>query len=201
VRQPACAHFISQQIATYFVADDPPPQLVHRLEQTFERTDGDIKAVLRTLFLAPEFDSALGTKFKDPMRYVLSAVRLAYDRQSISNTRPILNWLSALGEAPYARQTPDGYGLTQAAWASPGQMSRRFEIARTIGNGNAGLFDPEDAGALSLPSGGFPQLSSRLYFDAFEPFLSVTTRTALGRATSQQEWNTFLLASPEFNYE
>jgi uncharacterized protein (DUF1800 family) len=157
--------------------------------------------VLRALFLAPEFDSALGTKFKDPMRYVVSAVRLAYDRQSISNTRPILNWLNALGEAPYGRQTPDGYGLTQAAWASPGQMSRRFEIARAIGNGNAGLFDPEDGGASAPVSGGFPQLSSRLYFEAFEPFLGATTRTALGRANSQQEWNTFLLASPELNYE
>jgi uncharacterized protein (DUF1800 family) len=199
VRQRACAHFISQQIATYFVADDPPPQLVQKLEQTFQRTDGDIKAVLRTLFLAPEFEMALGTKFKDPRRYVLSAVRLAYDQRTITNTRPLLNWLNALGEAPYGRQTPDGYPLTEAAWASPGQISRRFEIARTIGSGNAGLFDPEDGSAATTT--GFPELSSRVYFEAMEPFLSGSTRLALSRASSQQEWNTFLLASPEFNYE
>ena len=46
------------------------------------------------------------------MRYVLSAVRLAYDGRTISNTRPLLDWLNALGEAPYGRQTPDGYPLT-----------------------------------------------------------------------------------------
>jgi hypothetical protein len=40
-----------------------------------------------------------------------------------------------------------------------------------------------------------------LYFEAVEPFLAVSTRAALDHANSQQEWNTFLLASPEFSYE
>ena len=35
VRQPACAHFISRELAIYFVADDPPPALVERMAQTF----------------------------------------------------------------------------------------------------------------------------------------------------------------------
>jgi hypothetical protein len=30
--------------------------------------------------------------------------------------------------------------------------------------------------------------------------LSANTHTALDRASSQLEWNTFLLASPDFNY-
>ena len=33
------------------------------------------------------------------MRYVVSAVRFAYDGRPIGNTRPLLNWLNALGEA------------------------------------------------------------------------------------------------------
>jgi uncharacterized protein (DUF1800 family) len=199
VRQPACARFISRQLATYFVADNPPPQLVERMAQTFMRTDGDIAAVLRTMFLAREFNASLGGKFKDPMRYVISAVRFAYDGRPISNTRPMLNWLNGLGEAPFGRQTPDGYPLTELSWASSGQMSRRFEIARAIGAGNAGLFDPEDGSASTL--GGFPQLSNRLYFEEVEPFLARHTREALNRANSPQEWNLFLLSSPDFNYE
>lgn len=199
VRQPACAHFISRELATYFVADDPPARLVDRMAQTFVRTDGDIADVLRAMFLAPEFDAALGGKFKDPMRFVISSVRFAYDGRLISSTRPMLNWLNGLGEAPFGRATPDGYPLTELAWASSGQMSRRFEIARAIGSGSAGLFAAEDG----TPSGGsgFPQLSNRLYFEAVEPFLGVRTKDALARAASQQEWNTFLLASPDFNYE
>jgi uncharacterized protein (DUF1800 family) len=199
VKQPACAHFISKQLATYFVSDNPPPALVERMAQAFERTDGDIAAVLREMFLAPEMNAALGTKFKDPTRFVISAVRFAYDGRPISNTRPMFNWLNGLGEAPFARQTPDGYPLTEVSWASSGQMSRRFEIARAIGSGNAGLFDAEEGS--SAAATGFPQLSNRLYFEAVEPFLSARTRDALAKASSQQEWNTFLLASPEFNYE
>ena len=75
----------------------------------------------------------------------------------------------------------------------------RFEIARIIGAGNAALFDPEDGGAAGTV--GFPQLANRLYFEAVEPFLATHTKAALDRANSQQEWNTFLLSSPEFNYE
>jgi uncharacterized protein (DUF1800 family) len=199
-RQRACARFISGRLAAYFVADDPPPSLVMRMSQTFERTDGDLKAVLRTLFTSPELESALGGKFKDPMRFVLSAVRFAYDDRPIGNARPLLNWLNGLGEAPFARPTPDGYPLTEAAWASGGQMSRRFEIARLIGSGNARLFESEDT-APAAPAVGFPQLSNRLYFATLEPYLSNTTRTTLAAAASPQEWNTLLLASPEFNYE
>jgi uncharacterized protein (DUF1800 family) len=199
VSQPACARFISRQLAIYFVADNPPPALVERLTQAYLRSDGDMAAVLRTLFLSRELNAALGGKFKDPQRFAVSAVRFAYDGRVISNTRPMLNWLNSLGEAPYGRQTPDGYAMTELGWASSGQMSKRFEIARAIGAGNGGLFDSEDGGPSATT--GFPQLSNRLYFDAVEPFLGPRTKDALARANSQQEWNAFLLSSPEFNYE
>jgi uncharacterized protein (DUF1800 family) len=112
----------------------------------------------------------------------------------------MLNWLNGLGEPPFGRPTPDGYPLIEAAWSSSGQMSRRFEIARLIGSGNAGLFNGEE-GSPAAAAGAFPQLSNRLYFSAVEPFLRAATRGTLDAATSPQEWNTFLLASPEFNYE
>jgi uncharacterized protein (DUF1800 family) len=199
VSRPACAHFISRQLGIYFVADNPPPALIERMAQTFLHTDGDIAAVLRTLFLSREFTTASALKFKDPMRFVVSSVRFAYDGRSISNTHPIVNWLNGLGEASYGHQTPDGYSLTEVNWASSGQLSRRFEIARSIGAGNAGLFDSEDG--TPAAAAGFPQLENRLYFEAVEPFLAAATKQALNRANSQQEWNTFLLSSPDFGYE
>ncbi len=199
VSRPACARFISSELARYFVADDPPASLIDRMTRTFMRTDGDIREVLREMLLSPELDAALGGKFKDPMRFVVSSVRFAYDGRTISNIRPMLNWLNGLGEAPFGRPTPDGYPLTELSWASSGQMSRRFEIARAIGSGSAGLFDAQDG--VVPGGGGFPQLSNRLYYEAVEPFLAPGVRSALARANSQQEWNTFLLASPDFNYE
>ncbi len=198
ISQPACGQFVARKLAIYFVSDNPPRSLTDRMAKTFQKTHGDIAGVLETMFKSREFEASLGGKFKDPMHFVISTVRLAYDGKPIVNTHPVINWLNALGEAPFGRQTPDGYPLTESGWASSGQISRRFEIARNIGSGNGGLFDPEDG--TPATTSGFPQLSTRLYFSAVEPFLSANARTALDHAGSQLEWNTFLLASPDFNY-
>src|SRR3984885_14233547 len=198
VAQPACAQFVSHKLAVYFVSDDPPRSLTDRMAKTFQKSHGDIAEVLETLFKSREFEASLGAKFKDPMHYVISTMRLAYAGKPVINTHPVVNWLNALGEAPFGRQTPDGYPLTESGWASSGQISRRFEIARAIGSGNGGLFEPEDG--TPAKTTGFPQLSNRLYFAAVEPRLSASARTALDRASSQLEWNTYLLASPDFNY-
>jgi uncharacterized protein (DUF1800 family) len=201
-RQPATARFISAKLATYFVADEPPRALVERMTRTFQKTDGAIAAVLREMFLDSSFIAALNAprptleKFKDPMQFVVSSIRLAYEGKAIANYRPMIGWLQQLGEPLYGRVTPDGYPLTEAAWSSSGQLVRRFEIGRAIGAGNAGLFNNDDN--TPGPTTGFPMLSSRLFFDAIEPVLGARARDALGRSSSQQEWNMILLASPDW---
>lgn len=198
VRHPSTARFICRKLAVYLVADEPPASLVESMAQVFRTTDGDIAAVLRTLFASREFAESLGRKFKDPVHYVLSAVRFAYDDKVILNAGPIVNWLNRMSEPVYGRQTPDGYPLVQSAWASPGQMTTRFEIARALGSGSAGLF--KSAGPQPVERAAFPQLANALYYKSLEPTLSNDTRGALTQANSPQEWNTFLLSSPEFMY-
>lgn len=194
-RHPATARFISRKLAQYLVADAPSPALIERMSQRWQQTDGRIAEVMRTLIQSPEFEASLGRKFKDPQHYVVSAVRLAYDTRLILNPRPMLGWLYRLGQAPYNRQTPDGYPLDESAWASPGQLNTRFEIARAIGSGSAGLFRSEGE---KVDRPAFPQLANPLYYEGMVPRLSPTTRQTLDQASSPQEWNTFLLASPEF---
>ncbi|HEV7800043.1 MAG TPA: DUF1800 domain-containing protein [Burkholderiales bacterium] len=195
-RHPSTARFVSRKLAVYFVADDPPPALVERMAQRFLSSDGDIADTLRVMFRSPEFADSLGRKFKDPVHYVISAVRLAYDERPILNTTPVINWLNRMGQGLYNRETPDGYPLTQASWASPGQMTTRFEIARAIGSGSAGLFRSEGPQPTDRPA--FPQLSNALYHQSLQKTLRPETLKALNQATSPQEWNTFLLSSPEF---
>ena len=195
-RHPATAHFISEKLVRYWLSDQPMPDLVERMAQTFQRSDGDIAATLRTLMTSPEFAQGAGRKFKDPVRYVVSAVRLAYDDKPILNVGPMLGWLNRMGEPLYGRATPDGYPLDAASWASPGQMATRFEIARTIGSGNAGLFKTDGPQPMERPA--FPQLANALYYRAIDGTLGAPTKNALAQAASPQEWNSFLLASPEF---
>jgi len=174
-RHPATARFVSRKLAMFFVADDPPAELVGRMAQTFSATDGDIAQVLRSMFASPEFRASLGAKFKDPLQYTLSALRLALDQRPLPDPLPVIGALARMGEPLYARATPDGYPLTRTDWASPGQLATRFEIARAI--------------AYRVPA----RLPAEL-----APPLGDATRDTLAKASSAQEWNLLLLSSPEF---
>ncbi len=195
-RAPATARFISRKLAVYFVADAPPPALVARMAASFTRSDGDIATTLATLFASPEFNASLGQQFRDPVHYVVAGVRLAYGERVVHNLTPMLNWLNRMGEPLYGHATPEGYPLQRQAWASPAQMMTRFEIARNLGASGAVLFRAADNGPLESPA--FPALSASPAVVALQATLSDPTRQALANAKSPQDWNTFLLSSPEF---
>jgi uncharacterized protein (DUF1800 family) len=197
-RHPVTATFVSRKIATYFLSDTPPDALVQRMAQSFRATDGDVVSVLLTMFKSPEFTASLAAKakYKDPVQFVLSAIRLAYDNKVILNAQPIMGWLNRLAEGLYNHPTPDGYPMVAAAWNSPGQMATRFEIARAIGSNAAGLFKAPPPDTAERPA--FPQIAGALYFNAVQPTLSQATRAALDQAGSPQEWNMLFLSSPEF---
>ena len=195
-REPATARHVSTQLATWLLGDTPPPSVVERMADTWRHTDGDIAAVLGALFRSREFTASLRTRFKDPAHYAISAVRLAYDDQVVLNTGPIQGWMNRMAEGLYNHETPDGYPMTAAAWNGPGQMAMRFEIARQIGAGSAGLFKPDGPGQADRPA--FPQIQNGLYYQSLAPTLGAPTRAVLARATSPQDWNTLFLSSPEF---
>src|SRR5438067_10638629 len=77
LRHPSTATFIATKLVRRFVADEPPPALVERVAATFRRTEGDVKAMLRTILASPEFwaPEARGAKIKKPFEYVASGVR------------------------------------------------------------------------------------------------------------------------------
>ncbi|MBO9643867.1 MAG: DUF1800 domain-containing protein [Pseudacidovorax sp.] len=197
-RAPAPARHISRKLATYFVADDPPPALVERMTRTFERTDGDIAAVMRTMLGSPEFTASLGRKFRDPLQYAIGSVRLAYGDRVASDIGPLMGWVNRLGEAPHAHDTPDGYPLRQQEWASAGQMNARFDVARSLGSNGAVLFRVEPRAPLEKPP--YPAMAQAEAVRRIEPTLGAATRQALAKAASVQDWNTYLLASPERMY-
>ena len=79
---------LARSSRVYFVADDPPPRAgrAHGADLPAHRWRHRRGAAHHVP--GAEFNAALGSKFKDPMRFVVSAVRFAYDGRPIINTRP-----------------------------------------------------------------------------------------------------------------
>jgi uncharacterized protein (DUF1800 family) len=142
-RQPATAHHIAFQLAQYFVADSPPPQLVNKLSQRFTQTDGNIKDVMQTLLSSEEFWSPKyeHSKYKSPFRYVISTLRATGNEPQRLD---VLNqFLQSQGQPIYGCLTPDGYKNTKDAWMNPDALVRRINFATAIGSGQLPGFNAE----------------------------------------------------------
>jgi uncharacterized protein (DUF1800 family) len=134
-RHPATARHISYKLAQYFVADEPPASLVDQLTKRFQETDGDIKAVLNTLFHSSEFldPKYYNAKFKTPYQYLVSAIR-ATDTQ-VENYRTAAGVLRQMGMPVYGCPTPNGYKNTEEAWLSPDAVLRRISLTAALVSG------------------------------------------------------------------
>ncbi len=132
VHHPSTAKFISTKLARRFVSDNPPPALVSRMAQTFQSSDGDIKAVLRTMIWSPEFWSreSYRAKIKTPFELVVSAVRaLGTD---VDTPMPLVQWVGRIGEPLYQCQPPTGYSDKADAWVNTGALLNRLNYSLAL---------------------------------------------------------------------
>ncbi len=171
-RQPATAQRISARLATFFVADKPPAALVNRLSKTFLATQGDLRAVMKTLVESPEFWVANNPLFKTPLDYACSALTAAggvKERRDIVQT---LGFLAQAGQPLHGWQTPDGYKTDAATWLAPEALTRRADYAMGLGQRT-----PEP-----------------VYLNAF---LSPATQARIAQEPAQMRTG-LMLASPDF---
>ena len=118
-----------------FVADDPPPALVDRMAKTFLASDGDIKAVLRTLVSSPEFNSKkyFRNKVKTPMEFLASAYRTTLTDPS--NPGALVNTIKSMGMPLYYALPPTGYYITADKWMNTSALVDRLNFAYQLTNG------------------------------------------------------------------
>jgi uncharacterized protein (DUF1800 family) len=132
---PSTAKFISRELAQRFVADDPPQALVDRMAQTFTKTDGDLRAVLETMFTAPEFfsEGAWQSKIKSPLEMVVSAARAMPGE--VTDTYALVQKIADLGEPLYSKIEPTGYPNTGDSWLSTAGIMGRMNFAAAVASG------------------------------------------------------------------
>lgn len=128
-REHATMHHVSHQLCARFVADDPPDGCVDDAVAAWQRTDGDIREVLRAIFHGPDFwapQNALN-KVKTPLEFVVSAVRAT--GADPDTTLRLAQVVARLGEPLYLHVAPDGYPERQDEWVNSGALLARMNAS------------------------------------------------------------------------
>jgi uncharacterized protein (DUF1800 family) len=175
---PATAHHVATKLVRHFVADEPPPAAVARVEQAFVDSDGHLPTVAEAVIRSPEAWGEPLSKLKTPRDLVVSTARaLGYADQGDA----MLQSLRFLGQLPYQAPSPKGWPDTAAAWLGPEAVLSRVEWAEEVARHTP--THAEQAGELAQ--------------DLLGPVLSRRTQRAIARAEGTEALTT-LLASPEF---
>ena len=129
---PSTAKFIATKLVRHFVSDNPPGSLVNRVAETYTKTEGDIREMLKTIFFSNEFNStdAYRAKVKRPFELVISAIRtLGADTNGGPGTH---QWLQRMGEPLYGFQTPNGYSDAAESWVNTGGLLERMNFGLAL---------------------------------------------------------------------
>jgi uncharacterized protein (DUF1800 family) len=178
-RHPSTAKFIATKFARHFVADDPPPALVARLQDVFRQSDGDLRALATALLDSDEAWQAPLTKLRTPYEFLVATGRLL--AQIPEDPSRYLGGLNVLGQPLWSPAGPNGFPDTNAAWAAPEGMKLRLDISAQVASRLADTVDPRD-------------LLELVAADAASP----DTRHTIERAESRQQALALLMMSPEF---
>jgi uncharacterized protein (DUF1800 family) len=175
-RHPATAKHIATKLARHFVADDPPPPLVHRLTQCFLDTDGDLKEVTKVLVAAPEAWAPEQAKIKRPGEWIVTALRATGETGEIGR---IIQAGNLLGEPLWRPPAPKGFSDENAAWLDG--LAQRLDIANTFAHREGLAVEP-----------------AAVMDAALGPLASAETRRAVVGAESRPQAMTVLLMASEF---
>src|SRR6202158_4158859 len=178
-RHPSTAKFIAHKFARHFVADDPPPALVARLQNVFRKSDGDLKALAVALLDSDEAWQAPLTKLRSPYEFLVATGRLL--ARIPDDPALYLGSLNLLGQPLWSPAGPNGFPDTNAAWAAPEGMKLRLDISAQVGSRIGANIDPRDLLEFAAADAASPE-----------------TRRTIELAESRQQAVALLLMSPEF---
>lgn len=223
---PATARFVARKLCVRLVADEPPATLIDKAAKTFLDTDGDLRAVVRAIVLAPEFFSTTTyrTKIKSPFEYAVSAVRalggevtvpdstlrrgrtrlIVDGRPNARSSERLLNSLvqhiGIMGQPLFAYQAPTGYSEDSREWVSSGALVSRLNFALSLAGGQVANVTLPPVTTVAKDPQELNQLAVRLLGGE----VSAATRSTLDKELAAQppadstRLTALLLGSPEF---
>lgn len=130
--QTSTAKFISTKIAIRFVSDEPSQALIKTLTNTYQQTEGNIKAMIIAMVNHPDFWSkkALREKIKSPFEFAISALRAT--KAQVMQPFQIFNWCSKMGQRIYYYQAPTGFPDRANFWINSGALLNRMNFGLAL---------------------------------------------------------------------
>ncbi len=180
-RHPSTARFISRKLAVRFVADNPPRKLIDRMASTFTKTDGDLRAVVKTMLVSKEFwsEGAFRAKVKTPLEMVVSAVRAT--NADVEYAFPLANQVAQLGEPLYRKLEPTGYSSANAEWVNSASLLGRMNFALALAQKRISGVNPRKTDLFdSAPAETRAELASLFSDNRKLPSSAVLTGLVLG---------------------
>ena len=177
---PSTARFIATKLARHFVADEPPPALVARLEASFAHSGGDLPSLYRTLVQSPEAWAPQPAKLKSPEEFVISTARvLKLGEQAFARNADA--GIGQLGQRVQAAPSPAGWPDRADEWLGPDAVWKRVEWATRVADRMGRQIDARQLAQASLG-----------------PLLQDSTAQQIERAADGPQALALLLLAPEF---
>jgi uncharacterized protein (DUF1800 family) len=129
---PATARFIATKLAAKFIADEPPTAVVDEMTKTFLASKGDIKEVLLTMVMHPDFwtKAKEKEKIKSPFELAVSAVRAT--GTEVAAPYQVFTWSEKMGQKFYFYQAPTGFPDRANFWINTGSLLNRMNFGMAI---------------------------------------------------------------------
>ncbi|MBI4296467.1 MAG: DUF1800 domain-containing protein [Chloroflexi bacterium] len=138
VEQPATAEFIARKLFTFFVYDDPTPEVVARLASTFRETQYSIKEVMRQILTSSEFYSAKAYRagVKSPVELIAGTIRsLEIETDGIG----LPAFADRMGQSLFNPFDVSGWP-GGAAWINSSTILQRLNFANTVSTARSRTF-------------------------------------------------------------
>jgi len=128
---PGTARHIALKLARRLISDSPSDAVVQSAADTFlanKDAPDQLKRVVETILLSPEFSQTFGAKIKRPLEAAISTMRaLNTDFAQVPSGIPWM--LSLMGQALFERRSPDGYADVKEVWANSMSILYRWNFA------------------------------------------------------------------------
>lgn len=176
---PATARHIATKLVRHFVADQPPPAAITKIETAWKKSDGHLGHVAKAVIDLDEAWGEQAQKFKTPEELLVSASRSAGAEAAFGRDQRAV--YASLAQRPFSAPSPAGWPDDTASWSGADAIKKRLEWANAVSRRMVRTESP-----------------SEFLDQALGSLAGARTRQAVSRAESAEQGFTLALMSPEF---